>query len=293
MPNARDILWLVVLPALVAIIAMLATRPWQRGRDLGGLGAAVAIVAGFGLAYYGQWGLPAFPPTSAQGWLLFLGAPVLAVAAVQTLVKSDVVGAVLSCLVLLVTPFLLLKNQRTNLEPLVFWGWVIGGGVAMALWWLVMEPLARRARGGSIPMVLALVAGVCGLSIVNANSQTAGRVAGAIAVPLVVIALAGLWSKGRVLARGGTLAVAVLMLGMLLFSYHFAPDAMPYVFLLPLAPLALWAGEIRGLGDRASWRRVAVRVFAVLVVLALPAFAAAKGLQALMKEQTESYQYEM
>jgi hypothetical protein len=291
MPTPTDILWLAVLPAIVAALAMLATRPWRRGRDLSGLGATAAIVAGFGLAYYGQWRLPEFPPPSAQGWLFYLGIPVLIVAIVQALVKSDIAGAVLSCLVLFATPVLLLKNQRTNLGPEVFWTWVIGGGLAMVLWWLAMEPLARRGRGGSIPLALAMVAGVCGISIMNANSQTAGRVAGSIAVPLVVIALAGFWSKGRVVARGGTLAIGVLMLGMLLFAYHFAPDSMPYVFLLPLAPLALWAGEMRGLGDRDSWTRVAVRWVAVIAVLALPAFAAARGLQQLLKEQQESYQY--
>jgi hypothetical protein len=293
MPTTADILWLVVLPAVASIIAMAATRPWRRLRDLGGWGAALAIVATFGLAVAHHWYVPSFPPPSAQGWLFYLAAAALVIAVVHTLRPWDIVGIVLSCLLLLVTPLLLLKGQQATMEPAAFWLWTGGTGVAMVLWWLVMEPLGRRSRGGSLPLILALVALVSGVAIMAANTQTAGRTVAALAIPLVVIGVAGWWARGRVLGRGGMLVVALLLPGMLLFAHFFADGPIPYIILLALAPLAAWAGEMRGLGERDSWKRVAVRWAVVGAMVALPLVVSVRGLAKLLQEQRQPYEYRL
>lgn len=291
MPTSAEILWLLVYPTIVSVIAMAATRPWRRRRDLGGWGAALAIVGTFGLAVAHHWYVPSFPPPSAQGWLFYLAAAALGVAVLHTLIRWDLIGIVLSCLLLLATPLLLLRGQQATMEPAAFWLWTLGAGAAMVLWWLAMEPLGRRSRGGSLPMILALVAIVSGLAIMAADTQTAGRTVAALAVPLVVIGVAGWWARGRVLGRGGMLAVALLLPGMLLFAHFFATGPVPYIILLVLAPLTAWAGELRGLGERDSWKRVAVRWVVVLAMVALPLVVSVRGLAKLLQEQRTSHEY--
>jgi hypothetical protein len=290
-PSPTDILWLVGYPALLAAIAMLATRPWRRGRDLAGWGAAVAVAGGFAIAFYHVFGgMPPFPPASAQQWLVFLGVPVILIAVAQPFVKSRAIAVAASVIVLSITPWLLLRKV-TFLEPRILWTWIIVAALAMIAWWAAMESLARRGRGASLPMLLGMVVGVSGLAIINAHSATMGQAAGSVAIPLFVVSLAALSSRGASLARGGILAVTVLLLGLLLFASLFLDMPARDAALLALAPLAAWTGELPRLGKPDSWKRFALRTVAVLALLALPAFNAAEGLKATLDEQTESYSY--
>ncbi|HEV2292762.1 MAG TPA: hypothetical protein VGR35_02840 [Tepidisphaeraceae bacterium] len=291
-PTLRDILWLVCLPALLGAVAMLATRPWRRGRDLGGWGGALAIAGGFAIAFYHMFsGVPPFPPVSAQQWLFFLGAAVVLVAVLQALVRSKWFAPTASALVAGATPYLLLQKV-SFLEPRPLWMWIVVGGVVMVAWWGAMELLSRRARGGTLPLLIGVIFGFSGLAIINAHSATLGQVAGSLAVPLVIIAAAAMGTRGGVvLARGGALAVAVFLLGLLLTAHFFADLPVRDLVLLAAAPLAAWAGELPKLGNPDSWKRVVVRTVAVLAILALPAITAISGLQATLDEQYESYSY--
>jgi hypothetical protein len=290
LPTPDEILWLVVFPAMLAAVAMVATRSWRRGRDLPGWASAVAIAGGFLVAYVGFYDTPRFPPITAETWFVYLAAAVIVVAIVQAFVRSRWVGIALSGLVLLATPWFLL-HKLPSLDRQQLWTWSIGAGVAMVAWWIAMELLARRSRAGWLPMLLALVVGVSGLAVINAHSRQLGMLTGGVAIPLFVVALAAAWAGEASLPRGGMLAVAVLLLGLLLAGRFLADLAIRDVLLLAIAPLAAWAAEAPGLGRRDSWTRTIVRVVAVLAVLALPAFETVKGLQETLREQTESYQY--
>ena len=270
---------------------MLATRPWRHGRDLAGWGAAVAVAGGFAIAFSHVFGgMPSFPPASAQQWLVFLGVPVVGIAVVQPLVKSRAIAVTASVIVLGITPWLLLRKV-TFLEPRILWTWIAATALAMIAWWIAMESLARRARGASLPMLLGMAVGVSGLAIINSHSATMGQVAGSVAIPLFVVSLVAWWSRGASLARGGMLAVTVLLLGLLLFAHLFLDMLARDAVLLALAPLVAWAGELPGLGKPDSRKRFAVRTVAVLAVAALPAFHAVTGLKDTLDEQYESYSY--
>ncbi|MGB7158837.1 MAG: hypothetical protein WBD40_12265, partial [Tepidisphaeraceae bacterium] len=235
-------------------------------------------------------GVPPFPPISAQQWLVFLCAAVVLVAIVHPFVRSKWFAVVASAVVLGATPWLLLRNV-SFIEPRVLWTWIAGAGVVMVAWWGALERLSRRGRGGALPLLLAIVFGVAGLAIINAESALLGQATGSLAVPLVIISAAALASRGASLARGGALAVTLLLLGLLLTAHFFANLTTRDLILLAAAPLAAWAGELPKLGKPDSWKRVAVRTVAVLAILALPAFDAAKGLKETVDEQYESYSY--
>ncbi len=292
MVSARDILWLCGFPAIIAVLAMAVAQPWRRGRDLPGWAAAGAIAGGFVVAFIGMLRVPPFPPNAGEQWLFFLAAPLVLVAVAQGLIRSAWFGIAISAALLLVTPYLILRNQHAYLGGRVVWSWSIGVGIGMIAWWAAMELLARRVRGSSLPLLMALFAGVGGLAIIDAHSQVQGMLAGSIAVPLSIIALAAGWARGAALPRGGVLAVALLVPALLLCGYFFADLTLRDFLLITFAPLAAWAGEVPWLGKSDSWRRVAVRWAAVAAVIALPAFRAVSGLRETMNEQTESYQYE-
>jgi len=291
-PTPQDILWLVGFPALLAAVAMLATRPWRRGRDLGGWGAAIAVAGGFAIAFAHEFGVPTFPPTSAQQWLFFATLPLMLIAAAMGFVRSKWFAIVASALVLGITPWLMLRKFTFD-PPTVRAAWIMGAAAGMIVWWAGMEVLARRGRGGSLPLLLALVVGVAAIAIINARIASLGRITGAMVVPLVIVSLAGAWSRGASVARGGMVAMAVLLGGLLVCGRLLSPDPLSLgeLALLALAPLAAWAGEIPGSGKPDSWKRFAVRAAAVLIVIALPALNAARELQATLDEQTESYSY--
>jgi hypothetical protein len=288
-PTPNETLWMLVLPTLLAAGAMLAARPWRRGRDLPGFAAAIAIGGAFIVSFAGWYDTPRFPPITAETWLVYLAGVAIVVAILQALIRWRPFDLVASSLILLMTPWLLL--HKLPLEPRDMWTWSIGAGVAMLAWWLAMETLARRSRAGWLPAIFAMVIGISGLAIINAHSRQLGMLTGALAFPLLVVALAAAWSGGASLARGGMLAVGVLLLGLLLGGRFLADLSTRDMTLLAVAPLAAWAGEIPGLGKANSWKRTVVRIVAVLAILALPAFDAAKGLQETLREQTESYQY--
>jgi hypothetical protein len=289
LPTPTESLWMLVLPTLLAAVAMLAARPWRRGRDLPGFASAIAIGGAFIVSFAGWYETPRFPPLTAETWLVYLASVVIVIAILQAVIRGRAFGLVASSLVVLITPWLLLR--KLPLEPRAMWTWSIGAGLGMVTWWLAMEALARRSRAGVLAAILALVIGISGLAVINAHSRQLGMLTGALAFPLLIVALAAAWSGGASLARGGILALAVLLLGLLLGGRFFADLSTRDMALLAVAPLAAWAGEIPGLGKANSRKRIAVRIVAVLAICALPAFDAAKGVQETLREQTESYQY--
>src|SRR5579864_5336408 len=78
-----DILVGLVLPAFVTgLILILAWRPWRAGRFIDGRWAgALAIGAGYAIAYARFVGDFHFPPTSADNWIVYLLLPVALVGA--------------------------------------------------------------------------------------------------------------------------------------------------------------------------------------------------------------------
>jgi hypothetical protein len=288
--TAEDIFWLVGVPAAVALVAMLGTRSWRRDVDLAGWGATIAILGGFVAAFAHALGFPTIPPTTGQGWLLWLMVPVLIVALIQSGVRSPPFAIASAAVVLLTMPWLILRRLAES-QPRETWPWIGAVAVGAVGWWYAMDALARRVRGASLPLLLAGVTGLAGLSIINAHSQWLGAVTGSMAIPLLIIALAGGRARGTALTGGAMLALGVLFLGMLLCARFFADLTVRDFVLLALAPLAASAGELPGLGKADSWKRVAVRTISVLIVLALPAATALPGLKATLDEQTEAYSY--
>ena len=302
MLTGRDILWGVVLPAVVALVAAIAgqcgvgrdrrTQPW---------GPAAAIAAAFAVAYVGiAGGVPAFPPAVAQGWLFYFAALAVVVGILATIQmafssaprpRPMLVGVLdfLAVFLLFLAPRLIfaraaaLGPAKIRLGALA----VFGG---MFLWWLGMEALARRRHGVTLPLLLSAFAGSSALVLINARTQTLGQIAGAVAVALLVMTLLSLWYRQLSLAGGGILAINLIVLGLLLCGHLFADLTCREMLILAAAPLALWTGEIPPIA-RKPWLRFAVSAVLMLAILSAALVPALQGLKQTMDEQSQSSQY--
>src|SRR5687768_2926871 len=121
MITSRAIIWAMVAPAVLALVAIaLAAIPRWRKRDAQPWGLALAIGAALAAAFWGIAGKPAFPPASAEGWLVYLVVPSVAFGAVATLVRGRAwrVGEIMVSIVLLVlTAWLLSRPRAQVMEP--------------------------------------------------------------------------------------------------------------------------------------------------------------------------------
>jgi hypothetical protein len=289
MISSRDILWTIVFPAVVAIAAMLASHfPWRRDAKSHAWGIALALCGAFAVAYIGTSGRPKFPPVEAQGWLVYLGIVVVLIAIASTWLRWPV--AVASIVIVAVMAWLIARPTARSLEPSVFWTGVAATAAVTIVWWALMERLASRRPGGGLPLLMMMWAGAAALTVINAHSASLGLVAGTIAVVLGVIGVIGLWLRKVSLSRGGMLALAVLVLGIMLAGHFFADLTRFELILLAVAPLAMWIAEIPPL-RRYAGVRFCVSLIALLAVLSIPLVPALKGLRETMKEQSESYSY--
>ena len=294
MPDPQTILiWVIAVPAAIALVATLVSHvPFKRGGQTQPWGPALAVAAAFAATFIALRGAPrSFPPTDANWWLVYLGAAaaLVGVIAAITSKRGRWLVPLASVLLIAATVWLLSRSQI----PLIGWrqfvlriAVIFAGFVA---WWLLMDRLAARVKGSTVPLVLMLTAAVGALVLVNAHSTFLGQLAGSVASALGALKLVGLWFRNLSIARGGVLAVTVLMLGVILAGHHFADLSMTDLILLAAAPLAAWLGELPFMKHPRP--RLALRLVAVLLVLLIPLVPALQGLRETMQEQTESYMY--
>ncbi|MEO6437010.1 MAG: hypothetical protein ABIP55_14805 [Tepidisphaeraceae bacterium] len=293
MPEPRDILlWVVLLPAAVAVIATLVSLiPGRRDSASQPWGPALAICAGFVAAYTKLKGIEGFPPVNVQTWLVYLGVPVVLIAIIATVSprRARWIVFALSVTLIVLSVWLFSRPLARSLEPREFWTRTAFFAAGAVAWLGLMEALASRVKGATLPLLLWICAVGAALAVINAHSLLLGQLVGTVAAALGAIALLGLWFRNLTLARGGVLALAVVLLGLILCGHLYADLSQRDLILLAAAPLMAWAGELPFL--KRGGVRFAVRLIAVLLVLAIPLVPALKGLQQTMQEQTDAYSY--
>jgi hypothetical protein len=162
----------------------------------------------------------------------------------------------------------------------------IGGLIG---WWAGLVCLARRRRGGALPLLLSAAVGSGAIALVAAHTQALGQILGGVAIALVIVAILGFWYREMTLARGGMLAIALTFLGLLLCGHLYADMTPRDALILAAAPLTLWIGEIPGLRRRPGVKFLvcAVALFGVLSIAVVPA------LRELKATNDEQKAYEM
>lgn len=275
MPPVQDILLGIVVPAVVcAAILLAAWQPWRRAAPRDGRWAgAIAIGIAYAIAYAKLVGDFQWPPTSADNWIVYL-------------MPAAMVGGVLFCafplppwarvvavaaLAVVLIWLLLRPLVGSEFSGAAAAGWIAAGALAMNLWWVAINQLARYGPRLLAPIVLILTAGG-GAAILADNGllQRGGLVLGAMTAILAASAVVAAMSPRFRLAGGGTLAATLVLFGTLLYGYYYIyPDPAPRLIgamgIVLAAPLLAWVAWLPGIRRRGAWLRGAIAVAVVLL----------------------------
>ncbi len=152
--------------------------------------------------------------------------------------------------------------------------WLGALGAALAVVWVALALLARRAPGRSVPAALAVVCAGAGVTIICAHYAAGGG-----PVLMLACALAGAFigSLPLVKPEGSQAAVGVGLVGvfsLLVATRFFADLTTVQAALLLFAPLLGWVPELPGLRRLPGWLRGVLRVALVAVPVVLTVLAA-------------------
>jgi hypothetical protein len=270
--TATDIVVGFVLPGVVcAVILVLAWRPWRRGERAvdGRWAGAIAIGVGYAIGYWRLVGDLRFPPSSPDNWILYLMPVVMGVGvlfcSMPPAPKTRVLCVLVVCALL---NWLLIKPLvGEGMSRLVGGMWVVGGALGMTVWWLGLNKIARRGPRVLGPAVAMMVAaGAAAILGDGGLALRGGFPLGVLAVELAATCVIAAWAKQFSLAGGGTTAVTLVVLGTVLYGYHYiypepggrmvgglavvlAAPALGSVIALPrVRRLAPWARTVVGAG---------------------------------------------
>lgn len=256
----HDILFGVLIPAAISLILMLiAWRPWSTGSPHGYWAGPLAIGVGFCVGLLGLQSRPTLPPTSAEDWLFHLGWMVAIVGLITAVVRLPLtVRAIVAALASAAAVYLVLRpltigstftpaTWSTN-QAAMYIGAIT---LAMTAAFVLFEIGSERWKDAVVPLLLTETAAALGLYMMFNGSQTYGQRAGILAAAVGPVMLIALRWKRVSLARGGVMAVVVLLGGLLTTCYAY-PDkvilyrllligAAPFVGLIPaFTPLKGW-----------------------------------------------------
>jgi hypothetical protein len=137
--------------------------------------------------------------------------------------------------------------------------------------WVLLEPLAQRRPGTTMPLALALVMlGAAGVLMQSRNGSLALLAAALATVATVAAGLGGL-NRNLCLGRSATAVIAAMLPSLLLVGawYDFGPLPLICFVLVVAAPAALWIGELEPITRRPPWQTLSLRVGIVTVPVAL------------------------
>jgi len=278
----KPFLFGVLLPAVVSGIAfVVAWRPWQRDAPVanGIWGGAIALSVGYVAGHAGLLGWPPFPPVEATQWLVYLA------------LASGVFGLIIALwhestwlrwglrlLLSGVMPWLILHAVlKYRWQPIEGVVWLVGLGVAIFGFWLMLNALAERFRGASTPLVLLVVATGGSVTLLLSGSAMLGQLGGVLTAALGASLVIAWWNPKLSLAHGATSVVAILLAGLWMSGYFYAEVPVVSALLLVVSPATAWIGQVEAIQRLGGWKvaliRAAVVCIPVAIAVAIPLVA--------------------
>src|SRR5688500_8238530 len=143
---AQEIRWGMIYPLIIALVAVIAAHFGRRGRrDVHPWGPALAIAAGFVVAFIGVTGRWTPPTRDVYAWLVIAAGAGVIVSIIASIGdRTRWLVATLSVAVLIATAVLLAWRRKAALVPREFWLTVTLFAGGLVLWWAALEPLATR-----------------------------------------------------------------------------------------------------------------------------------------------------
>ncbi len=245
----NQFVWTVAMPLGIAIVCMtIAWRPWRRG-DREGIrgwwGAPLGVGIGYLVGHVAINQRPSLPPAQPTDYLFLIACAGIIVGLLDSLRMPAVVRwALRVALCAGVSWFMLSRGFRGEQEGPVIAAWTIGQAAALAGIWSLLERLAARRAGPSIPLALSLLIAAAGVVFFKAGSGRLAQLSGVLGAALGGAALVAL-AAPRVSSARGLLAVVIPVYGALILSMWQYPQPFGVPIILAAAPLLLWAAEWR------------------------------------------------
>jgi hypothetical protein len=255
--------------AWAAVVLGIAWQPWRRGKPVaGGLWAGALALGGAYLI--GQLVIEGWPPAfnAAVPKMILVGGGATLLGLLYSLVPESWSHWRFRAIPVLAILVGLFEVQITRVGV----AWLAYLAVAgVAFWWL-LDDLAERAPGASVPLILLpVVAATAPILFFPGNTNLAQFL-----VPLEValgVCLVVAWCRPSFsLARGGTTVMSLLLGSAWLIGYFMTHVNPVYLLLLALPTAATWLTCFGPFRRLAPWQVVLLRFALVLV----PAAVAAK-----------------
>lgn len=286
--TTADILLGFVVPACVtSLILLLAWRSWRRGRAPDGRWVgALAIGAGYSIAYARFVGDFHFPPVDVDNWIVYFLLPAALIGVLGCWFRPGPTAWIITILLLCAALVWLLLRPLIGSEISAAGAIVriAALSIAMTVWWVILNEHARRGPRLLAPVIALLVsAGSAAILGDSGLAQRGGMTCAAMTVLLVGVLVIATITRHFTLAGGATLAITIVLFGTMTYGYFYIyPEptrrlttAMGLVAASPLLALLGWLPVLR----RRPWQRgvlVAGAVFlAIVVAVALVALTPA------------------
>lgn len=279
MPDLSFLLPLILQSAVIPFaIALAVLFAWPRGARFGAAVPALAapFVASYFATLHAQW---SFTPHQALDWMPWIAlSGVAAVTAVQR-IPGNAASVLARAAVAVAAAGVVVWPAQQSLGPEKTAAVIAGAALAMTAAWSYLA--AAAATRPTPPVVLMIVAGGAGMSLMFDSSQAIGQLSGALASALAAMVAVNI-GKARAGFGGEAAGFAVLVLGALLTNaWLYAGLPLAYVALLAGAILAdaMVAGAGRLLRRNASFGFHAGAVIAGAIPVAATVALAAKAAQ--------------
>ncbi len=244
------LLYGILLPAVVAGVAILAARPWRRpegaagllGASAGGFGPALGVGLGFAAGHAGLNGVPALVPSDTTHWLPHFALAAAALGALEVLVKPPLavripvrLAAAAGALYLLLKPTI----QYTWTDTGTIVGWLAGLSILTVVLWTAVEVAAIGLPGRAFAAAALGIASAVAVGLAATGSLKLGQAGGALASTFGA-ALVLSFFRPAIDLRGAAAPLAIVLAG-LIASGHFFSET-PSWLALGLAALPIGLG---------------------------------------------------
>jgi hypothetical protein len=200
---------------------------------------AVALGVGYACGHVVTAGWPALPPAEATQWLPYFAIGVAIVGVVDTLLRPP--GSLRAMIWFLCCAGLLRLLLSSKFQyGWSFWGgalWVVVLAAGMLVLTLFFDKAAQRDASVSVPLIVAILAGGTGFSLMLSASLLLGQLAIVLAAAAGAIVLVGFLLPNAVNGRGIAPVASAVLVGLWLSGYFFAELSSATGLLLAASPI--------------------------------------------------------
>jgi hypothetical protein len=302
----REILYTAAVPAVLALAVLLAAwRPWRRGNRLatrghwgGALGTGLAFLAAFALL---DGAVPPWPPAEARHWLFYFAAALTVLALVDSVLRAvlrarrpalawlraEVALTVCAAAVFFMFRPMMLGESWTASESACH---VLVMTVVLHATWASAELLVLRLPRQAGPLVLSTFAGAAAMVVMMSGSVVYGRLAGVLAIAVLVATAVAPAAPGFSFARGGVSVIVPTVVAILFLGHHYVDPGVTVanVGLLLAGLLLPWLVALPPLRKRRPWLRTTVAVLLVLVPTGVAVVRARQAMARLQRDVDRS-----